>query len=160
MNSREMHNLIASFDPQPMVGVTPTMVSMQEMDRVESTLGCSLPQLYRDFVAAYAGSYFRRAAVFGVSTANALYAKFSLAGISGFGAGLPRVLRSLDYVPKDLLPIVATEPTGYVCIGVSPDHFGKVFVCVMDLWDGEDAWSATMPVARSFDAFLAKLRRG
>jgi hypothetical protein len=136
--------------------------SEAELAQFESTIGCRLPEDYRQFLAAVNG---------GMVEDDKFCSGTEEGGICIYGiGGIPDLIEnheeyqiSEQRIPRELLWIMDDAFSRAVCIGITPPYRGKVYLWDSDnepgsKWDGRVETSGNISLlANSFTEFIAGL---
>jgi hypothetical protein len=141
-----------------------------DIERLEASLGCRLPEEYRAFLAACNGGYVGGLLWFTGPTPSGEVADAGVHHVGGFRqephfslAWAREVYEGR--IPEDLLWIMDDPFGNALCLGIQGPHTGKVFFWDHenepgDDWDGRVETAGNLQLlANSFPAFVAGLHR-
>jgi len=151
--------MYAVFRHLAITGARPAPTRPQ-LAAIESLLGARLPEPYVEFLRVANGGYVEYAIDVPVAPGSTEPMSFS----SIFAAAdLPeetRVAREISKIPAGVLPFARTGGDSVAYLDLTPEGAGRVvaFVTSLPEWTGSSRHEpAFIPLADSFDAFVAKL---
>ena len=120
----------------------------------EARIGATLPADYRRFLLAHNGGRLVPCEIVLPGEAEPFASLAAAFGLHHGADSLDRVFDNVkDYIPAEVIAFAEDEGGNLLCIGIRGEHGGRVY-----FWDHEGAgWEDLMPLAGSFDAFVAAL---
>ena len=133
-------------------------ITEADIDELEQTLGVELPASYRAFLLRYNGGR-PIPDGFGDDRFGSLMDSFFSVKNDENVYDTITVQRDLfkDRIPSDLLPIGIDAGGSRVCMGITPENYGKIFFWAMydEAGPGRKPWRRNIGlIADNFDDFL------
>jgi cell wall assembly regulator SMI1 len=138
-------------------------INESDLDELERTLGVALPASYRAFLLRHNGGRPTPEDIFGDDHFGSMLNLFlSVKNDEDVYHTIAHLRFAFEgRVPADLLPIGVDAGGSLVCMGITPENYGKIYFWAMDdeAGPGRKPWRRNIwPVADNFDEFLATFR--
>jgi hypothetical protein len=143
----------------------PTLAMLEEF---EKSIGCRLPDQYRQFLLTCAGGWFRGSAEFNWSQGHWAGAVKAVLGLSRGDCSLVQTRLTPQWPTVDeLLWIMSDHGGNPICMTIDKEHFGKIWFIDHELAEYEkpwtlaeamsDEWGYVLDLAPTFGDFIAGL---
>jgi hypothetical protein len=138
-------------------------ITEADIDELEQSLGVALPTSYRAFLLRHNGGRPIPENIFGDDRSGSMLNHFFSVKDDEDVYSTIVVQRDMfkDRIPFDLLPIGIDAGGSRVCMGITPENYGKIYFWAMydEAGPGRKPWRRNIRlVANDFDEFLATFR--
>lgn len=131
-------------------------ININEIREFEGQYVLSLPEQYIDFLLIYNGGY-PEASTFKISDEEGESVVNKFYGIGDMKGNLAKVFEVLDgELPEGFISIGSDPGGNEICIGVSKDYFGKIYLWMHDMESDEEMDNMYF-LSNSFNDFFDNL---